>query len=74
MPLRSLSAFKRVHLNPGETKTIDLVIKADAFTIINDNGKREPFPGKYEITIGGGQPDIKMKTSSNVVSSPVTIL
>jgi beta-glucosidase len=72
-PIRSLVAFKRVHVNAGETKTVDLVIKADAFTYINDNGERIKAPGNYEISVGGGQPDVKVKTSSNVLKAAIVI-
>jgi beta-glucosidase len=72
-PLRALKAFKRIHLNAGESKTVDLAIKADAFSIINDNNERVVMPGKYNITIGGGQPDVKVKTSSNVLKTVITI-
>ncbi len=74
LPLRSLKAFKRIHLNAGETKTVDLLIKADGFTYVNDNGERKPLPGKYEVSVGGGQPDVKLKTSSNVLKSGIVII
>ena len=73
VPIRSLRAFKRVHINAGETKTVDLVIKADAFSVINDNGERKPAPGSYEIAVGGGQPDMRVKTTSNVLQSEIFI-
>lgn len=72
-PIRSLHAFKRIHLNAGESKTVELVIKADAFTIVNDNGERLTAPGNYEISVGGGQPDVKVKTTSNVLKSAIVI-
>ncbi|MEO8406663.1 MAG: glycoside hydrolase family 3 C-terminal domain-containing protein, partial [Chitinophagaceae bacterium] len=73
IPIRSLEAFKRIHLNAGESKTVELTIRANAFSFINDDNQRKVVPGAYEVTIGGGQPDVKIKTSSNVLRSQVTI-
>ena len=73
VPLRSLKAFKRIHLQPGETKTVNLNLSPDAFSYINDQNKKEILKGKYEISVGGGQPDMKIKTSSNVLKSEILI-
>jgi beta-glucosidase len=54
--LRSLAAFRRTHLEPGESQKV-------TFTFSND----QILPGKVEVSIGGGQPDIKNKTTSNVL-------
>lgn len=72
-PIRSLVAFKRVRINAGETKTVDLTIKADAFTVVNENGERKKTPGNYEVSVGGGQPDVKVKTSSNVLKAAIIV-
>jgi beta-glucosidase len=55
-PLRSLVAFKRIHLKPGESREVK-------FTIADEQIPKE----KVEISIGGGQPDMKNKTTSNVL-------
>lgn len=73
-PLRSLRAFKRVHLKAGELKTVELVIKADAFSVVTENGERKQAAGKYEISVGGEQPDVKLKTTSNMLKSGITII
>jgi len=31
------------------------------------------IPGKFEIAVGEGQPDVKMKTSSNVLKTQIKI-
>ena len=73
IPIRSLKAFKRIHLNAGETKTVDLTIMPDAFSTFNEKNEKVTLPGKFEITSGGGQPDVKIKTSSNVLKTTITI-
>ena len=56
VPIRSLDGFKRIHLLPGEAKTVNLAIAPNAFSIIDNNNKRVIQPGKFEIAVGGGQP------------------
>jgi beta-glucosidase len=56
VPIRSLQAFKRINLLPGETKTIGLTVRPDAFSVINDNNERVVLPGKFIISVGGKQP------------------
>jgi len=63
VPIRALKAFRRIQLLPGETKTVDFKISPDAFSVINDQGKKELNPGDFEISIGGGQPGVKGSTS-----------
>lgn len=56
LPIRSLRAFRRVHLQPGQTMTLHLAVAPDAFTIIDDKMLRVPLYGRYAISAGGGQP------------------
>lgn len=72
-PLRALSAFKRVNVKAGESQTIELTIRPDAFSIINDKNEREIKPGKYIVSIGGGQPQVNRKTSGNIIIQEITI-
>ena len=57
--IRSLKAFKRIHLNPGEEKTVSLKVTPDAFSVINEQNKRVINPGKFEIAVGACQPQVK---------------
>jgi len=73
VPLRSLKEFKRVHLNAGETKTVNFVLPASAFSIINEKNQRVTLPGNYQVSVGGGQPGVK-KSSSNILSTDISLL
>jgi beta-glucosidase len=69
LPLRSLQGFKRIQLNPGETKKVSFAIRPDAFSYFNKEGERELKPGKFQISVGGGQPDTKnTQTLQSVIS------
>jgi beta-glucosidase len=56
IPIRALKGFKRIHLTPGEVKSVDFAVPGDAFSIIDEKNKRVVLPGKFEIYVGGGQP------------------
>lgn len=57
VPIRSLKGFKRVHLLPGEIKTIGFTIPAKTLSVMNDQNEQVVLPGDYAISAGGGQPD-----------------
>jgi beta-glucosidase len=74
-PIRSLKGFKRVHLNAGEKQTVNFVLPSSAFITVNDKNERIILPGKYEISIGGGQPGVKTKhQTSAVITRDINLL
>jgi beta-glucosidase len=55
-PIRTLKAFQRVHLLPGEIKTLSFLLSPGAFSVINDKFKKIVLPGEFMISVGGKQP------------------
>jgi beta-glucosidase len=55
-PLFSLKGFKRVNLNPGESKTVSFSLTPEVLQTINENGEAVQLPGDYHIYIGGSLP------------------
>ena len=72
-PIKSLKAFQRIFLKSGESKTILFQLTAEDLSLINENGQQYQPTGKTVISIGGGQPNVKNKTTSNVVSSTMNV-
>lgn len=72
-PIRSLRAFKRIHLAAGETKTVDFTLTPDAFSSIDKDGKKSILIGQHEIAIGGSQPDMKVQSNSNVIRHTIRL-
>lgn len=73
-PIRALKGFQRVPLKAGETKSIRFTLTADDLSLVSEtDGKRYQPKGKVMINIGGGQPGVALKTSSNVVSGTVMV-
>lgn len=61
-PAKELKGFKKVQLNPGETKTVEFIIDRSALSFYNDTEKQwEAEPGAFEAIIGASATDIKGK-------------
>jgi hypothetical protein len=56
-PNLSLKAFKRVELNPGEKRSVEISLSPKDLSLYNENGELTLNPGKYEIYVGNRQPD-----------------
>jgi beta-glucosidase len=56
VPIRSLQGFQRVHLAPGETKTVTFTLAPGQFSLVDEAGQRVIEPGEFAISVGGGQP------------------
>ena len=70
VPLHALKAFKRILILPGETKTVLLTLPPEAFSVIDNNNKRVILPGKFQIFVGGRQPDHKAVNAEPGSSAP----
>jgi beta-glucosidase len=55
-PRLFLVGFTRVHLAAGETRPVSLAIDARRMSEVDAAGKRAVVPGRYVLSIGGGQP------------------
>lgn len=53
VPIKSLKAFQRFHLNPGEVKTVMFQLNPADFSLIDENYIRSIEPGDFEIMLGG---------------------
>ncbi|MBN1185192.1 MAG: glycoside hydrolase family 3 C-terminal domain-containing protein [Bacteroidales bacterium] len=51
-PIKELKDFKRITLNPGETKTVSFIITPDKLKFYNIDMKEVVEPGDFEIMVG----------------------
>lgn len=51
-PVRELKAFRRVKLNRGETKRVELEILSDQLALLNSDLKKVIEPGVFEVYVG----------------------
>lgn len=56
-PLRALRGFKRVHLQPGESRKLRFELKDRDLSMVSEAGEPIIAEGKYSVSIGGGQPN-----------------
>jgi beta-glucosidase len=66
-PNEKLVGFERLHLSPGETKTVTLNLPADRMHIY-DQGRRQFVvePGTFDIMAGSSSKDIRSKSQYQV--------
>ncbi|HSD65907.1 MAG TPA: glycoside hydrolase family 3 C-terminal domain-containing protein, partial [Vicinamibacteria bacterium] len=54
---KALQGFARVHLAPGEKKTVRVALPWEAFQIVDAEGRRVVEPGEFEILVGPSSRD-----------------
>lgn len=67
-PVQELKDFTRIHLNKGETKTIEFRITADKLQYYGPDMKRIVEPGEFEVQVGKNSTDFlsgRFEVSSN---------
>jgi beta-glucosidase len=72
-PQKALKGFKRITLKAGETKTITFSLTPEDLSLVGEDGKLFQPKGKIILSIGGGQPGVQNKTTSNVISKTITV-
>jgi beta-glucosidase len=55
-PLASLVGFRRIHLDPGESRMVQIDVDARAMSAVDASGTRSVLPGTYRLTLGPSQP------------------
>jgi beta-glucosidase len=56
-PIKELKGFKKVWLQPGETKTVALDIKRESLAFYDVSMKYRVEPGDFEIMVGTSSRD-----------------
>jgi beta-glucosidase len=65
-PVKELKGFKRVHLAPGETRTVVFELPFDILAFYNDAMHLVVEPGTIEVMIGSSSQDIRLNGSFEV--------
>lgn len=58
-PLRTLIAFKRVHIAQGKTKKVTFSVDDRNLSTVTATGQRVLVPGTVNLWLGGGQPELR---------------
>jgi beta-glucosidase len=69
-PIKELRAFERIHLKPGEKKTVAFALPATALAFYDVNKKDFVVePGEFEVMVGGSSEDIRAKNRFEVTAA-----
>ncbi|MCW3089014.1 MAG: glycosyl hydrolase [Ferruginibacter sp.] len=74
VPVRALKGFKRIPLKAGESKLIRFELTPADLSIVTENGELKQVKENLTISVGGGQPEVKNKTTSDVLSKKIIVL
>lgn len=61
-PVKELKDFKKIMLQPGESKVIEFIIDKEKLSFYNQQLDWISEPGEFEIMIGSSSADIRLKT------------
>jgi beta-glucosidase len=65
-PVKELRGFRRIAINPGETRTVELTLGFDELSYLNRDMHRVVEPGVFNIMVGGNSDEL-METKLNVI-------
>lgn len=65
----NLCGFDRIHLGPGETKTVSFKLPAQELELINRQGNRVVEPGTFKVMLGSGSEDLRLNGEFQVAPS-----
>ncbi len=69
-PIQELKGFQRITLQPGETKTVPMTLKASALAYWNSaKGTFEVEPDQVKVRIGSSSADIRLERVVNVTAN-----
>lgn len=73
-PVRALKGFQRIFLKAGETRIVKFNLAPPDLSLVDENGQSYQPSGNILLSVGGGQPEQKMISTSNVLTKPLVIL
>lgn len=65
-PVKELKGFKRVELEPNQTKTVTFTLPVDMLNFTDNKGQRIVEGGEFDIMIGRSSQDIEFKATIEV--------
>ena len=66
VPVKRLRGFKRVTLEPGESKRVEFQLKPDDISLLDENLESVVEPGRFEVMIGESCQDIVLRDTFEV--------
>jgi beta-glucosidase len=60
-PVMQLAGFQRVHLAPGETKTVAITLTTDQLRMLDRDMHWVVEPGTFRVMVGSSSKDIRLR-------------
>lgn len=60
----------RIHLNPGEKKTVHFTLKPENLALYDQAGKWTVEPGSFSVMVGASSTDIRLRGQFEIVAQP----
>ena len=64
---KNLRGFERVHLKPGESKTVTFTLTPDDLALVNREMKWVVEPGVFRVMVGSSSEDIRLKGEFEII-------
>jgi beta-glucosidase len=61
-PVKELKRFARIHLEPGERRTVEFRIGPEQLRFYDRQMRRQVEPGEFELMVGGNSQDLTTVT------------
>ncbi len=62
-PVKELRGFRRIHLQPGQTRELSFVIEREQLSFFNERLQWAAEPGEFDLMIGASSVDIRLRSS-----------
>jgi beta-glucosidase len=62
-PVKELRGFRRIHLQPGQTRELSFVIEREQLSFFNERLQWVAEPGEFDLMIGASSADIRLRSS-----------
>lgn len=65
-PVKELKGFQRIHLKPGESRTVTFDLPTATLAFYNRNMVKKVEPGVFKVMVGASSADIRLEGEFNV--------
>ena len=72
-PIRELKGFQRVHLEPGECRTVSFRLSTEQFSYVDATYRRVVEPGRVSVQVGASSTDLPLTAGLMLVGPAVEL-
>jgi len=72
-PIKELKGFQRVHLQPGERKTVVFTLHTHQLGLYDDSGRYIVWPGTVDVMVGHSSRDLPLVGTVEIVGEPTDV-